>query len=57
VLTPVVEKIFRSREVAERCEKLGIVHQYLGPAELSRLLETQLHTIEKVAAEVGIEKK
>ena len=57
VLTPVVAKVFQSPAVTKRCDTLGIVHEYLGPAELGKLLETQVGTIEKVAREVGMQKK
>ena len=57
VLAPVVAKVFQSPAVIQRCDTLGIVHEYLGPGDLGKLLETQLVTIEKVAREVGIQKK
>ena len=52
-----VAKVFQSPAVIKRCDTLGIVHEYLGPAELGKLLATQVGTIEKVAREVGMQKK
>jgi len=57
VLVPAVEKVFQSSEVIQRCAKLGIEHDYMGPAETRKLIETQLVTIEKVAREAGMQKK
>jgi len=57
VLVPAVEKVFHSPEVIQRCAKLGIEHDYMGPADTRKLIETQLRTVERVAKEAGMQKK
>ncbi|MBP1698007.1 MAG: hypothetical protein H6Q41_3195 [Deltaproteobacteria bacterium] len=57
VLVPAVEKVFHSPEVIQRCAKLGIEHDYMGPADTRKLIETQLQIVEKVAKEAGMQKK
>ena len=57
VLVPTVEKIFENPEVIQRCTKLGIEVDYMGPAEIRKQIETQLRIVEKVAREANIQKK
>jgi tripartite-type tricarboxylate transporter receptor subunit TctC len=57
VLVPAVQKVFESPEVIQRCAKLGIEHDYMGPADTRKLIEMQLRTVERVAKEAGMQKK
>ncbi len=57
VLVPTVQKIFESPEVIQRCTKLGIDVDYMGPADIRKQIETQLRTVDKVAKDAGMQKK
>ena len=56
VLVPAVEKAFKNPEVVKRAVNLGMVHEFMGPAELRKNLESDIKIIKEVSAEAGLVK-
>ena len=49
VLVPTVEKTFRNRDVIERATRTNMIVEYMGPAEVRKLLESGLSAIRTLA--------